>query len=355
MTFRTRFASARAVHLVASVSSRMIAGPETASFARISFERVMKRMTVDTHVRQGGRQGLKAFARRPRIAVFAAVALAALAGWVYLAAMVAAMVPVMDMSELGPGMAVFNVFNIFAGLPAEARAALAVICLPEGTVTFGMPANAIWSTGDAALVFTMWVMMALAMMLPSAAPMIATYSEQPRLVAGHEGRILPVLALTLGYLAVWVVFSAAATAAQGVLGAMRLISPMMAPATLVLAGTTLVAAGVYQFTPAKLACLARCRRPLPFFLARVPATHGEVFRLGLVQGLLCLGCCWALMTVMFAVGIMNVVWIAVLGLLMAIEKTTQATWIPRAVGVFLIVWGGFLLAMSDAGRALLGY
>jgi predicted metal-binding membrane protein len=131
------------------------------------------------------------------------------------------------------------------------------------------------------------------------------------------------------------------------------MTPMMAPATLVLAGTTLVAAGIYQFTPAKLACLARCQRPILFPMDRRYESLGEVFRLGLVQGLLCLGCCWALMTVMFAVGVMNVLWIATLGLMMAIEKTVFNVWVPRAIGVVLIVWGLSLLAVSEPGRVLL--
>jgi len=304
--------------------------------------------------RDGHPSGLRRLARNPRAVVFASVALAALFGWVYLAAMVVDMVPAMDMGELGPGMALFNEFNIFAGLSPEARAALAAICLPEGASTFGMPNSEIWSAGDAGLVFVMWVMMALAMMLPSAAPMIAAFAELPQPMTTRSARVAPVVVLALGYLSVWVGYAVLATAAQGLLTAARMMSPMMSPATMVIAGTTLVAAGLYQFTPAKLACLLRCQRPIPFFLEKRPASYLEVYRLGIIQGLLCLGCCWALMTVMFAVGVMNVIWIAVLGLLMAVEKTVFRMWIPRAVGVFLIVWGGFVLALSDAGQALLG-
>ncbi|SDU09691.1 Predicted metal-binding membrane protein [Stappia sp. ES.058] len=296
---------------------------------------------------------VRSLARNPRLAVFLAVGCAAAAGWIYLAAMVADMLPAMDMSELGPGMALFNSFNLFAGLSPEARAALAIICLPEGTTTFGMPASDIWSVSDAALVFIMWVMMALAMMLPSAAPMIASYAELPQPMGGSARRVGPVVVLALGYLSIWIGYGALATLAQGLLTAARMMSPMMSPATMVLAGTTLIAAGIYQFTPAKLACLLRCQRPIPFFMERRPVSYVEVYRLGIVQGLLCLGCCWALMTVMFAVGIMNVVWIAVLGFLMALEKTVHRLWIPRAIGVFLILWGVFVLALSDAGQTLL--
>ncbi len=300
---------------------------------------------------QGG--AVRLLFRSPRIVVFAAVALAALAGWAYLAAMVAAMVPMMDMGELGPGMAMFTAFNIFAGLPAEARAALAAICLPEGASTFGMPASEIWSLADTGLVFLMWVMMALAMMLPSAAPMIARFAELPQPMVGRPGRVVPVMMLAAGYLSIWVGYGLVATVAQGALTAARMMSPMMSPATMVLAGTTLLAAGIYQFTPAKMACLLRCQRPIPFFMERRPTSLFGVYRLGLIQGLLCLGCCWALMTVMFAVGVMNVLWIAVLGLLMTIEKTVFRFWIPRAIGVFLIVWGLFVLALSDAGQKIL--
>ena len=302
---------------------------------------------------EAGARAARGLARNPKVAVFAAIAVAALAGWVYLAGMVAAMVPVMDMTELGPGMAFFNSFNIFDGLPPDMRAALAALCLPEGATTFGMPASTTYTLSDAGLVFVMWVMMALAMMLPSAAPMIARFAEHPHPMKTGGARAVPTLVLALGYLTLWIAYAVIATAAQGGLTAFRLMTPMMAPATLVLAGTTLVAAGIYQFTPAKLACLARCQRPILFPLDQRYASLGEVYRLGLVQGMLCLGCCWALMTVMFAVGVMNVLWIAVLGLLMGIEKTVFRLWIPRAIGVFLILWGLALLAFSDAGRALL--
>ena len=292
-------------------------------------------------------------ARRSRLFAFLAIGVAALIGWIYLVTMVVAMVPAMDMGELGPGMTIFNTFNIFAGLPAEARAALAAICLPEGTASFGMPTSEIWSIRDAGLVFVMWVMMALAMMLPSAAPMIAAYAEMPQPLAGRTSRVLPVVVLALGYLSIWIAYAVVATAGQGLLTAARMMSLMMSPVTMILGGTTLIAAGLYQFTPAKLACLVRCWRPIPFFMEKRPSTYLQVYRLGIIQGLLCLGCCWALMTVMFAVGVMNVIWIAVLGFLMAIEKTVFNLWIPRAVGVFLIVWGLFVLSLSDAGHAIL--
>lgn len=296
-------------------------------------------------------------ARHPRAVVLICIGIVSLAGWVYLAAMVAAMLPVMDMGELGPGMALFNAFNIFAGLPAEARALLAAICLPEGASTFGMPASAVWSVHDMLLVLVMWVAMALAMMLPTAAPVIANFAERARRDPQAGGYGLPAgratLVLTLGYLSVWMAYAVVATVAQAALTMAGALTPMMAPVTTVLAGTTLVAAGIYQFTPAKAACLWRCRNPKLFFASHRPASLAETFRLGVMQGMFCFGCCWALMTVMFAVGIMNVLWIALLGLLMGLEKTVLSERLPQVIGVFLLLWGVFLLSLAAFGRVAL--
>ena len=101
---------------------------------------------------------------------------------------------------------------------------------------------------------------------------------------------------------------------------LALIDAGMAPASGLFSGAIFIAAGVYQFTPLKHACLTQCQRPFPFFFAHWQTTASGVFRLGLTQGLYCLGCCWAMMLVMFAVGVMNVVWMAALGMVMTIEK-----------------------------------
>ncbi|MXN64613.1 DUF2182 domain-containing protein [Stappia sp. GBMRC 2046] len=288
-----------------------------------------------------------------RFLVFVSVGAAALVGWVYLGAMVAAMVPVMDMADLGPGMQILNSFNIFHDLSAEARAALAVLCLPAGAEIFGMPATAHWTAVDFGLVFAMWMMMTLAMMLPSAAPMISAYAETGVTVAPGEPKLSPVFALSLGYLSIWAGYALVATIGQWLLVEARLLSEMMAPATMVLAGTTMLAAGIYQFTPAKRACLMRCQRPLEFFAMRFSNRVPRAYVLGIEQGLLCLGCCWALMTVMFAVGVMNIFWIAVLGAFMAIEKSILSLWPSRLIGILLLAWGGALVAASPAGQALL--
>ncbi|MBN9670594.1 DUF2182 domain-containing protein [Roseibium aggregatum] len=281
--------------------------------------------------------------------VLMTVAVLCLTGWTYLVAMVADMVPVMDMTQAGPGMGILNQFNLFKGLSAEARAALAVICLPAGA-TFGMPGPDM-GPADLFRIFAMWTMMALAMMLPSALPMLRAYSAE---TAGKgEGATLsstvPVVMAVFGYLAVWVGYAVVATAVQWGLYRFGAMNDMMAPVSMALTTSVLFAAGLYQFTPAKQACLARCWYPRFVFAALQRSGAHAGFREGLVQGLACLGCCWAVMTVMFAVGLMNIIWIALLGGVMALEKSLPSRVLPAAIGVVLIVWAGLLTALIFFG------
>ena len=264
-----------------------------------------------------------------------------LLGWAYLGLMIADMVPVMDMTEAGPGMGLFNLFNDFSGLPPEARAALAALCLPTSVATFGMPGSE-WGLVDLGLVFWMWLMMALAMMLPTAFPMLRAYFATASSQA--EKPVLATVLVATGYIAVWGAYSVLATLFQWALAKIGFLDGMMAPAHLALTASVLVATGLYQFTPAKQACLYRCWYPRWLFLN---LRHGErgigaAFREGVMQGGACLGCCWAMMTVMFAVGLMNVLWIAGLGALMAIEKAFPSRWFSRVLGILFLSWGGAL-------------
>ena len=298
---------------------------------------------------------LAAFARRPRRGVFAAVFAIAAIGWFYLALIIVDMIPAMDMSRLGPGMKVFNVFNDFGKLDEVGLALLAAICQPADMAGhFAMPGAAPWGAFDLLLVFLMWVMMALAMMLPTAAPMVAAYGEvAARRRAAGEAAASPFF-VAAGYMAVWSAFGAVATLAQWGLTELKALSPeVMAPASLVFASTTLVAAGIYQFTPAKHACLAHCQAPLAFFEARPSDTFRRVFALGIEQGTFCVGCCWALMAVMFAVGLMNILWIAVLAIVMGVEKAIPSFTLTRIIGAVLIAWGTALFLLSEGGRNLL--
>ena len=275
-------------------------------------------------------------------AVLLLILLMSLTGWAYLSVMVADMVPAMDMSEAGPGMGLFNSFNLFAGLPPEARAALAALCLPAGS-TFGMPSMAM-TPADIVKIFLMWAMMALAMMLPTAIPMLRKYFAEISLdPANGTPAFRATLAAAGGYLTIWLGYAVLATAAQWLLSKAGAMTDMMAPATLALTISVLFAAGLYQFTPAKQVCLARCWYPRWAFDRREAQPGlGTGFREGIVQGWACLGCCWAVMTVMFAVGLMNILWIALLGGLMAIEKTFPNRLFPYILGAGLLLWACFL-------------
>ena len=292
----------------------------------------------------GGRPAPFTRSVRPTVIVWTAVGVGAGVGWAWLTAMIAGMLATTDMTGLGPGMGIFNRINGFEAFPAEVRAALTVLCGPTDVA---------WSLGDAASVFVMWVAMVFAMMLPSAAPVLTSFArlaEEKR--AAGEATASPLL-LAAGYLSIWIVFALLATVGQGVLTHLRLLTPAGTTASQLLAGTTLLAAGLYQFTPLKMGCLTRCRFPAPYFAENWTARPAGVFRQGVEQGIDCLGCCWALMVVMFAVGVMNVVWIAILGAVMVVEKVTTSAAVPRLVGVVLLLWGVALVLFSPVGGVLL--
>lgn len=269
-----------------------------------------------------------AFARPKRIAAACVIALAAL-GWIYLALAVAGMGGEGDV--LGPGMGFLD------SLPRAVQA----LCRP----LFGARAP----EHGVALIALMWAAMTFAMMLPTAGPMILTYAEIADTAARKGERIVSPLVLAAGYMSVWLVFAAAATAAQVAFTRLALMDTGMTSASALFSGAIFIGAGLYQFTPLKHACLTQCQRPFPFFFAHWQTTAKGVFRLGVQQGLYCLGCCWAMMLVMFAVGVMNVVWMAGLGIVMTIEKIGSGRRFSHAVGAVLMLAGaGFVIGAFAA-------
>jgi predicted metal-binding membrane protein len=197
-----------------------------------------------------------------------------------------------------------------------------------------------WTPAHALLVVVMWIAMMAAMMLPSAAPMVLFHAAVAR---QREGRTAPAGlsgAFVLGYLAVWSAFSVAATALQYALERLALLSPMMQTTSTFLAGAILVAAGVYQWTPLKRACLQHCRSPFAFVMAHWRDGIAGAFAMGARHGSTCLGCCWLLMLLLFIGGVMNVGWIAGIAVFVAIEKLVPASsWVSRAAGALLVAWG----------------
>ena len=205
-----------------------------------------------------------------------------------------------------------------------------------------MPRMTDWRPVDLLLVWLMWILMMVAMMLPAALPMVLTFdAERARAPAQHRGRLA---AFVVGYLVVWVVFSALMTLAQWGLLEVRLISPMMASRSPLFGASLLIAAGAFQFTPLKDACLSTCRSPLSFIVTEWrPGVRGA-WVMGLRHGLFCTGCCWLLMALLFLLGVMNLLWIAALAVFVLLEKTwPRARWISPASGVLLIAWGAVLL------------
>jgi predicted metal-binding membrane protein len=264
------------------------------------------------------------FARPKGLAVICVIVLVAL-GWLYLALLTASMGG--TAGSLGPGMAALDL------LPR----AVAVLC----SSTFGvalMP-DGVWGVTGFALVALMWGAMTLAMMLPSAAPMILTYAEIADTAARKGEHVVSPFVLAGGYTAVWFGFAAAATVAQYALTRAALLDPGMASVSGLFSGAIFIVAGLYQFSELKNACLRQCRSPFPFFFTNWATTPRGVFKLGLRQGLFCFGCCWAMMVVMFAVGVMNVVWMAALGIVMTLEKIGTGKRFTYAIGVVSIAAG----------------
>ena len=204
-----------------------------------------------------------------------------------------------------------------------------------------------WSAGYAVLMVFMWWIMMVAMMLPSAAPMILLYAAVNRKARERGAPFVPTGVFALGYLAAWGVFSLLAVALQWGLERTALLSSMMVGTSIVLGGLLLIAAGAWQLTPLKHACLKHCRSPLHFLSHHWRKGRWGAFRMGAEHGAFCLGCCWFLMGLLFYGGVMNLYWIVGLAAFVLLEKTAPAGhWIGSAAGVGLIAWGGLLLLGS---------
>lgn len=204
-----------------------------------------------------------------------------------------------------------------------------------------MPMSASWTRTDAVLMWTMWAVMMAGMMLPSAAPMITAYATSVRSEVAqlHGSTTL----FVLGYLAAWSGFAALATSAQWYLHDAALVTAMGMSTSRWLGGLLLLGAGVYQFTGVKDACLSKCRTPLGFLLTSWRAGHRGAIVMGLHHGSLCIGCCWALMALLFVLGVMNLWWIAVVAAVVLLEKLVPSRGLTRRLGVGLFVWGAALI------------
>ncbi|MDE2385919.1 MAG: DUF2182 domain-containing protein [Alphaproteobacteria bacterium] len=205
--------------------------------------------------------------------------------------------------------------------------------------------------GYFALLFAMWWTMMMAMMLPSAAPAILVYASLNRKLAA-KGGTAPLAAFIGGYATVWSAFCLAVVGLQILLGGAIRLDMMMATESAWVGGALLLAAGLYQLSPLKGACLSKCQSPLFFFARRWRAGPWGAWRMGLAHGVYCLGCCWVLMALLFYGGVMELRWIIGLALYVAAEKFIPAqNWLSRFTGLILIGWGILTVWQAGAGAS----
>ena len=203
-----------------------------------------------------------------------------------------------------------------------------------------MPQATPWSTGQAAGLVIMWIVMMVAMMLPSVAPVILLFANVSRRRRLQGVLAASVTVFVLGYLLAWTAFAVLAALGQVLLHSAALLSPAMASASPLLGGGILLLAGVYQWLPVKGACLSHCRSPLGFFATEWREGVSGALVMGFRHGSYCVGCCWALMALLFVVGVMNLFWVvAIAGFVLAEKLVPNGRLLGRITGVVLAGWG----------------
>ncbi len=257
-----------------------------------------------------GHSGAGTLPRRERVFVLAGLGAAIALSWAYLIDMAAAM-------------------NGMAGMMA------------------GMMQPKPWTALDALMMFVMWAVMMVGMMLPSATPTILLFAALGRRHKAGGRRLAPVWTFAAGYIAVWTAYSLGATALQWGLERASLLSPMMASTSAVLGGLILIAAGLYQLSPAKRRCLEHCRSPVEFLSRRWRNGAAGAFTMGLEHGAFCLGCCWVLMALLFVGGVMNLLWVAAITVFVLAEKAAPfGRGLGRASAGLLVLAGVGVIAVG---------
>jgi predicted metal-binding membrane protein len=253
-------------------------------------------------------------------------------------------------STVPPGPGIFEValrrdgLVIIAGLLALAGLAWVYIVhlgtLMPAHAGMAMPQARAWSLDETAGLATMWIVMMIAMMIPSVAPVILLFAGVSRRRRAQGVPAAPVSVFTLGYLLAWAGYAVVAALSQSALHSAALLSPAMASNSPLLGGAILMLAGVYQWLPVKGACLSHCRSPLGFFSTEWREGVSGALRMGFRHGSYCVGCCGALMALLFVAGVMNLVWVAAIaGFVLAEKVVPNGRLLGRITGVLLAAWG----------------
>jgi len=271
---------------------------------------------------------LEAVVRRDRLVVVTALTVIIALSWAYL------------LAGAGMGMSAFEMTRM-------SQLGMAGGMSEGGMTGMAMMAPAAWTPGYAVLMFFMWWIMMVAMMLPSAAPMILLFATVNRKQRETGRPYVATGIFAVGYLAAWAGFSLVGIFLQWGFERTGLISPMLVGTNVIFGGVLLLAAGIYQLTPIKHACLRQCRSPLAFLTTHWRRGPRGAIGMGLEHGAFCVGCCWFLMGLLFFGGVMNLYWIAGLALFVLFEKTVPAGhWLGYATGVALLLWGAGILAIA---------
>ena len=276
---------------------------------------------------------LESVLRRDRLVVVSALVAVIVLSWGYV------------LAGAGMGMSAFEMTRMTqpVGVIDSTQPSMQGISM-GGSAVGGTMVTGAWTVGYAVVIFFMWWVMMFGMMLPSAAPLLLLFARMMRKEKDKGAPYVPTGVFALGYVIMWAAFSAIATGAQWGLEASGLLSDIMVGTSAVLGAGLLIAAGVWQLTPWKNACLRHCRSPIGFLSAHWRPGRTGAFKMGLVHGAFCLGCCWFLMALLFYGGVMNLYWIIGLALYILIEKLLPAgARIGQLTGVILIAWGAMLL------------
>jgi predicted metal-binding membrane protein len=265
---------------------------------------------------------LEAVVRHDRLVVVTALIAVIVLAWVYL------------LAGAGMGMSAFEMTRV------------SQLGMAEGMTGMAIMTPAVWTPGYAFLMFIMWWVMMVAMMLPSAAPMILLFAavNGKQRETGHLHVATSIF--TVGYLAAWASFSLVAVMLQWGFERTGILSPTLVATNEVFGGVLLLAAGVYQLTPIKHACLRHCRSPLAFLSTHWRAGALGALRMGIVHGIFCVGCCWVLMALLFVAGVMNLLWVAVISLFVLAEKVLPRGELVGRLGGAALLGAGVVVLVS---------